>query len=229
MKALRAEDVPEFFFFCLEVLFSVRAGLDFARDSLDHFDSGALQRFDLLGIIREQSHLAHPKSFEHLPGQGKVALVGFETEALVGLDGVETRILQLIRLQFRHQTNAAAFLLFVNQDARTLVPNHSQCHFKLLPAVAAQRVKHIAGEALRVNADQRRRGMNITHHQGNSFLDPRGRARTGFCAKAIDPEPAPTRGKIRGCEWLKWISAHSLIIAACSRVATTPGGFNRAP
>jgi hypothetical protein len=165
----------------------------------------------------------------HLPGQGKVALVGFETEALVGLDGVETRILQLIRLQFRHQTNAAAFLLFVNQDARTLVPNHSQCHFKLLPAVAAQRVKHIAGEALRVNADQRRRGMNITHHQGNSFLDPRGRARTGFCAKAIDPEPAPTRGKIRGCEWLKWISAHSLIIAACSRVATTPGGFNRAP
>ncbi len=61
--------MAEFLFLGLEVLFGVRTGLDFARHSLDNFNAGALQGLDLLGIVREQSHLVYAERLEHLADQ----------------------------------------------------------------------------------------------------------------------------------------------------------------
>jgi hypothetical protein len=42
---------------------------------------------------------------------------------------------------------------------------------QLQTAIAAQRAEDVSGEALRVNAHQRRRGVNVAHHQRNQALD----------------------------------------------------------
>jgi|HubBroStandDraft_2_1064218.scaffolds.fasta_scaffold01007_4 hypothetical protein len=209
---LRAEKVAQLFLLRLKVLFGVRAGFDFAWHALDDFYSGPLQCLDLLRIIREQPHLAYTERLEYLAGEGKVALVGLEAQPLVGLDGVQTGILQLIRLQLSHKTDAATLLLFVNKDPRPIVADHRQRHLELLPAVAAQRMKNVTGEALRVNPYQRRSRVHVAHHKGNSFLHRTLSILAGFGAKAVDAELAPSRGKIRGRYLLYRI--HSLIIAA---------------
>ena len=206
--------MAELFPFSLQVLFGVGTSFDFTRHTLDDLDACALQRLNLVGIIGEQAHLGYTQRLEYLAGQGKVALVGLEAQPLVGFDGVESGILQLVGLQFGHQANAAALLLFVNQDAGAQVPNHGERHLQLLAAVAAQRMKNVAGEALRVNPNQRRSGVNISHHEGDGLLDAAVSIRAGFGAKAIDAELAPARREIRGSHLLNCVFGHTLIIAA---------------
>ena len=81
-------------------------------------------------------------------------MVRFESKSFVGFYGIQPLVLQFVSLQLRHQADASAFLLFIDQDARALFCNHGQRHFQLFAAVAAQRAEDIAGEALRVDAEQ---------------------------------------------------------------------------
>ena len=63
--------MAELFLLGFQILFGVRAGLDFAGHALDDFDAGTFESLDLLGIIREQAHLAYAERFEHLAGRAK--------------------------------------------------------------------------------------------------------------------------------------------------------------
>jgi hypothetical protein len=206
--------VAQLFLLRLKVLLGVRVGLDFAGHALDYFYASPLQRLDLLRIIREQAHLAYAERPKYLAGEGKVALVGLEAQPLIRLDGVQTGILQLVRLQLCHKADATTLLLFVNKDPSALVADHRQRHLKLLSAIATQRMKNVTREALRVNPHQRRSGMNVAHHKGYGFLNLALAIRAGFGAKAVDAELSPSRGKIRRGDLLNCIDSHSLIIAA---------------
>src|SRR5580658_2589651 len=80
-------------------------------------------------------------------------------------------ILQLVRPQLSHQTDAPALLLFIEQDSRSSLADLAQRQLQLQPAIAAQRAENIACKALRMNAHQRRRSVNIPHHQRHQTLD----------------------------------------------------------
>jgi len=82
----------------------------------------------------------------------------------------------------------------------------------LLPAVATQRMKNIAGKALRVNPHQWRSGMNIPHHKRHSFLN-RATSGAGFRSETVDSELAPARREVCRCEGLKRVRSHFSIIA----------------
>ena len=58
-------------------------------------------------------------------------------------------------------------LLFVDQDAGAFVDDALHRQFELLTAVAAERAEDIAGEALRMNADDRGRDVDIAEHEGD--------------------------------------------------------------
>ena len=75
-------------------------------------------------------------------------------ELEVGVDGVEALLLQLVGPQLVQQADAAALLREVEQDALALLLDAQQRVLELLAAVAAQRVEHVAGQALRVHAHQ---------------------------------------------------------------------------
>ena len=77
----------------------------------------------------------------------------------VGLNGVESFLLQLIGGNLVHQSNAASFLLHVDQHAAPLLLNHLHGLVQLFAAVAAQRTEDVAGGARRVH----------THHDGLAF------------------------------------------------------------
>ena len=148
----RRKEVPEFFFLGFQILFGMWAWRDFTRHAFNHLDPGALQGFDLFRIIRKQAHLAYAERFQNFRGKSKLTVIGLKTEAFVGLNRVQAGILQFVSLQFCHQANAAAFLLFVDQDSRARLANHGKSHFKLLPAIASQGMENVAGQALGVDA-----------------------------------------------------------------------------
>lgn len=208
------EQVSHLFFFGLEIFFGVLARLDFARHTLDYTKSAFFQSFNLVRIIGEQAHAGDSERFENFSWQSEYPVIGFESQAFVGLDRVESSILQLVSLELRHQANTAAFLLFVDQNARPFAGDQGKRQFELLAAIAAKRMEYITGQALGMHAHQRRRGLHVSHDQSYSFFDrvlvP---VTAGSCAKTVDPEMSPPRGEIGRSNLLHCRFVHCSIIA----------------
>ena len=205
--------MSEFLFLGLEIFLGVWAGSNFAGHALDHADASSVQGFDLVRIVRQQTDVRNAQRFQNLAGQGKFAVVGFKSEPLVGFHCVEARILEFVCLQLGHQPNAASFLLFIDQDARTFLGNQRKRKLELLTAVATQGVKDVTRQTLRVDAHQRWPRCDITHHQSNGFLDPASAISARFAPKSINAEPAPTGGEISRGYLLYCIFCHPFIIA----------------
>ena len=218
--------MAELFFLGAQVLFGMRAWRDFAGNALDHLNSSAFESLDLVGIIREQPHACHAESLENSTWKREVAMVRLESQALIRLHGVETLVLQFVSLQLGHQADTASFLLFIDENPCTFFGDHRQREFELLPAVAAQRVKDVSSEALRVHADQRRGRLHIAHHQRDCFFDAAIAVGGGVSAKAVDAELAPARGELGRCHPFDCVFVHKFIIAAAMRRADQPRARN---
>ena len=111
----------------------------------------ALEPVDLLRVVGEDPDRAEAEIHEDLRADAEIAQVGGQPEALVGLDGVEALLLQPVRAQLVEQADPSSLLGEVQQHARALALDHRERRFQLPAAIAAQRVKDVAGEALRVD------------------------------------------------------------------------------
>jgi hypothetical protein len=68
--------------------------------------------------------------------------------------------------------------------------------FKLLPAIAAQRPKDIAGEALRMDTNQRRLGVDVAHDESYGFFPAALAFTQEITLKTQDAELSPTGREI---------------------------------
>ena len=84
--------------------------------------------------------------------------------------------------------------MLVDDQAAALLGDALERNFKLRAAIAAQAVKHVSGQALGVNADQRR-GVagQIPHFQRDGFFGEVALA----AFESIDPEGTELRRKVR--------------------------------
>ncbi len=142
----------------------------FRRDALGHVNPGRLQRGYFIGVICNQPDRRHAHVPQDPCRQLEFPAIRLEAQLQIRFHGIQPLILQFVGAQLRHQPNAAPLLLLVDQNARTRICDLLQRQLQLQPTVAAQRMKHIAGHALRMNPHQRRRSMNVAHHQRHSFF-----------------------------------------------------------
>ena len=84
---------------------------------------------------------------------------------MIGVNRVKTDILQRIGLQLSHQPDAAALLMFVDQQPASFLSNRPHGHFELVAAVAAQRAKHFAGQAPRMDSNQRNALCHVAQNE----------------------------------------------------------------
>lgn len=91
----------------------------------------------------------------------------------------------------------------------------------MLAAVTAQGMEHVARQALRVDADDRRRCVNISHHQGDGGFDPLHRCGDRVVAwlgvvddalKAENAEVTPSSGKVGVGHFIYCGEGHNSII-----------------
>jgi hypothetical protein len=85
--------------------------------TLGNGDAHVGQGFDLARVVGHQAQRLHAQVLEHRQAHGVVTLVGGETQALVGFDGVGAAILQLVGADLVQQADATAFLAQVQQHA----------------------------------------------------------------------------------------------------------------
>ena len=133
-----ADEVAHFFALGGEVALVGGFGGDFGGDALDDLDAGLFEGFDLFGVVGDEADGRNVHCLEDSCGELKMAAVGFITEFEVGFDGVEALVLKFVGAEFCHEADAAAFLLFVEEDAGAGVGDGGEGELKLLAAVAAE-------------------------------------------------------------------------------------------
>jgi hypothetical protein len=65
-------------------------------------------------VCRQKANAPDAEVTQDCGRQAAIPAIGLEAEDMIGLDGVDADILQLVGLQLRHQANAAALLMFVD-------------------------------------------------------------------------------------------------------------------
>src|SRR6476646_301874 len=130
------EQVPELRLFCFEIFFVVRIGFSPDRHLLDHFQTVPLQPHNFLRIIGEEPKLSHAQIEKNLSAEPVVAPISCVSELRVGLYGVESFLLQLVSVDFCRQSDTAALLSHVNQNALAFLLDLPQRGVQLISAIA---------------------------------------------------------------------------------------------
>jgi len=167
---------------------------DDGRDPLGDMNAGALQRLDLIGIIGQKPHASYVEVAQDLGRHLVIPQVGRKTQPFVGLHGVCAAILKLVGAELIEQTDATAFLVLVNQQSPALFGDQIQRQLELGSAITAEAMKHVAGEAFRVDANQGRlvTAGQVAHAEHDAFLD----IAAVYAFEAEDPKMTETAGKI---------------------------------
>jgi hypothetical protein len=165
------DEVAHLFVLGLEVAFKGGLARNGGGDTLCDGDACAFERGDLFWIVGHEAHGANAEELENFRGQLELAVVGAVAESVVGFDGVEPGVLELVGAEFGHEADAAAFLLLVEQDTGALVGYAGEREVELVVAVAAQGVEDVSGEALRMDADDGRSGVNVSEDKRDGGLD----------------------------------------------------------
>ena len=88
----------------------MRRGRRLHRDASYDFKTVPFEPEDLLGIVRDQAHLAHAEVGQDLRADAVVAFVDRQAQREVRLDRIGAAILQLVRAQFIGKPDTASLL-----------------------------------------------------------------------------------------------------------------------
>src|SRR5215813_10738213 len=125
----------------------------------------------LFGVVSKQPHSLDAKFMQDRSRQAKISAILRELQCMIGLDGIESTILQCVSLQRRHEADAASLLRFVDHQAASFLSNGAHGYVKLLFAVAPKRTQDLTGKALRMNPHQRRGVRQIPEDQRERRFD----------------------------------------------------------
>ena len=145
--------MPQLVSFGVEVALIVRISLGSNGNLIDDLETVALETDHLFGIVGEQPNLPDAEIVEDLSPHPVVAQVGGEAQFLVGFHGIEALFLEFVGVDLGGESDSAAFLTQVEQDAAVL-GDAFQGGVELAPTIAAARAEDVAGEALRVHPDE---------------------------------------------------------------------------
>ncbi len=200
-----AYEMAEFFALGFEVALEGRLGGDRRVDALGHLDACGFEGCHFFRVVGDEADGGDAEVLEDGSGKFKGAEVSGIAELVVGLDGVQALILQLVRAELGHEADATAFLLLVEEDARALVGDALEREVELIVAVATERVEDVAGEALGVDANDRRcrgpvgRGrVDVAHDEGDGGFQglAGGVAWLRNAFEAEDAEGPPAGGEV---------------------------------
>jgi hypothetical protein len=114
------------------------------------FDAVAAQCADLRRIIRQKTYACEAQDAKHPHCRQIDALVVVKAKLLVGVDCIESAILQSLGAQLVDEANAPAFMREIKQHAPAFLGDGRDGAAQLVAAVAPQGRQQIARETFRM-------------------------------------------------------------------------------
>jgi hypothetical protein len=157
---------------CFEIVPAGFVGAGDTGNALGDHHARGFQSTHFVGIIREQADRIHSQMPQDGAWQMVTSQVALEAKLLVGLDGIGAVILELIGTDLVHESDAPAFLQFIDDQAAPFAGYFFQSDLELSAAIAAQAVKDVAGEALGMNSHKRSWPLmpDVSHDECDRFF-----------------------------------------------------------
>ena len=142
------------------------------RINRPHVDAELLQSVDFARVVGEQPHRTDAEVGEDGGRRRVLPVVDGQSEGGLGVDSVQTCVLQRVRAELVEQPDAATFVTAQVEDhpARRRHPGHREG--QLRSAVAALRAQHIAGQTLRMQPDRRHTGWQAERADQREVFGP---------------------------------------------------------
>jgi len=115
----------------------VRVDRDLKLHPAGDINSGRSEAVELGRIVGQQNNPRTVQHSEHTSGDAIVTFIVVESERGVGVDRIETLVLQLVRPHLVGETEPASFLRHIEDDTATEVFELRQSQPKLISAIAA--------------------------------------------------------------------------------------------
>ncbi len=139
--------------------------------TFDDLNSCRADSIDFVWIISHQAKRADIEEPKDLNRKRVITQINSMPQAKIGFNGVESLILKFVGPKLFHETNASAFLLLIKQYADAFLCDQAQCQMQLVMTITPKRMKDIPCHALRMNAHNRRKTMDVSEKQcQRSFL-----------------------------------------------------------
>src|SRR3989475_4099011 len=151
LQLLQRQQVAKLFSFRLQISNVLRLRAYFQGDALNDRYPEVFQRRRLGRVIGQQADFAHGEVGQDLRGHAVLARIWREAEQLIGLYGVLAFVLERIGFDLIEQSDAAAFLTHVDDDASTFLGHARQGSGELVSAVASQGSQDLTGQTLGVD------------------------------------------------------------------------------
>lgn len=149
--------MPHFILLCLKVSGVVLGWSDLDRNPFDDPQAASFQSDNLFRGVREKPDIPYPQVRQDLGTHAIFAEIGFESESLVGLNGIEPLILETVRTDLVLESYPSPFLPHVEEDP-LLRFDPTQRIRQMLPAATPQGAEHIPRQALGVDPYPRQGG-----------------------------------------------------------------------
>src|SRR5205809_922639 len=102
-----------------------------------HLKDIALKNDNFLGIIRQKTELAATEIEEDLRAKAVIAQIAWVAKPGVRLYRIEPFLLQFVSVNFCRESDAAAFLPHVNQDAVAFLLNLAERRVQLISTITS--------------------------------------------------------------------------------------------
>ena len=141
------------------------------RHALGDTDAVAFEGNHFVRVVGQQPDGSETELPQHFRSRQIDPLVGVEPQLLVGVERVETSILQPIGPQLVDEPDAPSFLREIEQHAAAGPGDGSDPAAQLVAAVAAQAGEQVAGKTFRMQPHQNRRGRIGRADQDRQMLE----------------------------------------------------------
>ena len=106
----KIEQVTHAIAFCLQIPQIFAGGYEIESNPFDHLDSFGFETLEFGRVVGDQSHLANSEIGQDLRTDRVVACVDRQALLGIGVDGIETVVLQRVGLNLVGDTDAPAFV-----------------------------------------------------------------------------------------------------------------------
>src|SRR6202048_5398025 len=115
------------------------------RDAPGYVDARRGNTFELCRIVGQQPHARTAEHLQHANGDAIVTLVILKTQNSIGIDRVETSLLQRVGTDLVRKPEPASLLLKVENDSAAMLLELLQRHAQLIAPITAGRATHVTG------------------------------------------------------------------------------------
>ena len=164
--------MTQLLFFRLQIISTEASGRHLNRHHSGHLNAGPFKSLHLVRVIGKEANPEETKVLEDLSTSRIISLIVSKTQLSIGLNGIGALVLKFVSPELIQNSDATSFFRMIDNCTVACPLDSTHGHFKLITAITTKGRKHIPGQTLGMDTNQRLRRQFGSQFQQNHVSPP---------------------------------------------------------